>query len=130
MRILLAITVTAGFCFAQDPPQAPAPSLKDKLYEAGVTAFTVIPPPQNWIPLPATVAPVITIAPKNSRCSVPLLAATPRNGVQFTTPQIHPPAEKYTMIQAIVPAPSCDSISEVTRPSLATRDATPLPFPS
>jgi len=112
MRILLVMTVTAGLCFAQDPPQASAPSLKDKLYEAGVTAFTVVPPPKNWIPLSVTVAPVITIAPKNSRCSVPLLTATPRSDVQFTTPQIHPPAEKYTMIQAVTPAPSCDSIQK------------------
>jgi hypothetical protein len=107
MRILLATIIIASPCFAQDPPQVP--TLKDKLYQAGVTGFTVIPAPQTSIPLPPTAAPAITIALKTMRCSVPLLSMTPRNDVQFTTPQIHPSADKYTMIQAVPPAPSCDS---------------------
>ncbi len=91
----------SSFCFAQNPPK-PNQDL--------ATQFTVIPLPQNWIPLPATASPAISLAPKTSQCSVPLLSVKPPDNVQFATPQIHPQADKYTMIQAIVPAPSCDSI--------------------
>jgi len=108
MRILLATVVMSSLCFAQDPPKPPDP--RNRVYQDLVTQFTVIPPQLKQIPLSATAAPAIMIAPKTSRCSVPLLSAKPLNSVQFTTPQIHPPSDKYTMIQAIPPAPSCDSI--------------------
>jgi hypothetical protein len=108
MRILLATILIASSCFAQDPPKG-LDAAKNRLYQDLVTEFTVIPAQSKSLPLPPTTAPAITIASKTTRCSVPLLSMTPRNDVQFTTPQIHPPADKYTMIQAVPPAPSCDS---------------------